>query len=100
AGVGRLRVAMEMSGDGAKDLVAAKVGLALMMRCQVAADLAAGKLAAIPLADMPSAQFVLVYRSQQELSRPAAELVDLIRHSGAFSIREEEALSTDGLALS
>jgi LysR family transcriptional regulator, low CO2-responsive transcriptional regulator len=83
----RLRVAMEVGGDGAKALVRAGVGLSLMMRCVVEPELARGELRAIPLPNIaPAAELVLVYPRDHHLSEPASALRELIRSRGSMTM--------------
>ena len=82
-GAGPLRVAMEVNGDAAKDLVRAGVGLSLMMYCVARDEIERGEIHIIPLpGGGPSAEVVLVRELDHELSGPAAELVGLIKASG------------------
>ena len=89
-GAGPLRVAMEVNGDAAKDLVRAGVGLSQMMYCVVKREIASGELRAITLPDGGSAaEFVLVREPDHELSGPAADLAALIRtYSGYLGTQQ------------
>lgn len=79
-GYGPLRIAMEVSGDGAKELVRAGVGLSLMLRCTVEDELARGDLRAIAIPGWsPAMDFVLVYYQDPPLSPLADQLAQLMR---------------------
>lgn len=83
-GVGQVRIAMEVNGEGAKELVHSGVGLALLLRCIVARELERGELRTITLADGDwSMEFVLVCPDTHPLSPLAQDLVDLVRRHGA-----------------
>jgi DNA-binding transcriptional LysR family regulator len=79
-GCGPLRVAMEISGDGIKELVRAGVGVAILLRCTVEDELARGELTVIQIPDADLAMdFVLVYDRARGLSPLGAHLADLLR---------------------
>jgi DNA-binding transcriptional LysR family regulator len=79
-GCGPLRVAMEVSGDGAKELVRAGVGLALVLRCTVEQELARGELGAVVIpGSEPAMDLVLAYHRTGGLTPLASELAALVR---------------------
>lgn len=84
-GLTRLTIAMETSGDGAKELVRAGVGLSLVMRCSVRRELERGDLRVIPLPDgAPAAELVLVHQRDEPPNGESRELMEAIRDAGSL----------------
>jgi LysR family transcriptional regulator, low CO2-responsive transcriptional regulator len=92
AGVGKLRIAMEVNSDGAKDLVRAGVGLSLMLHCRVKQEIARGEIHVVAVPGAPLyTEFVLVHRVSHQFSPLVAELLSAVREFG-----DTPALSSDG----
>ncbi|MDR7401114.1 MAG: LysR family transcriptional regulator [Armatimonadota bacterium] len=74
-------VHMELSSiEAIKEAVAAGAGATILSRFAVAADLAAGRLAAVPLADLTiRRRFVLVRHRDKRLTQVAAAFVEVLR---------------------
>jgi len=81
AGLPPRRVVLEMGNhEGIKQAVLHGVGLAALFRRVVAAELAAGRLAALPFTGLPLAErFLMVYRRSHRFTPLAAELMAFIR---------------------
>jgi DNA-binding transcriptional LysR family regulator len=81
AGLPDRRVVMEMgTHEGVKQAVQHAVGLAIVFRRVVAAELAAGQLVALPFEELPMVeQFLMVYRRAHRFTPLAASLMAFIR---------------------
>ncbi len=81
AGLPARRVVMEMgTHEGVKQAVQHGVGLAIVFRRVVAAELAAGQLVALPFEELPMVeQFLMVYRRAHRFTPLAASLMAFIR---------------------
>jgi DNA-binding transcriptional LysR family regulator len=97
AGAGGIHIVIEMDGDGAKQLVRAGVGLALMLRCRVQEELDQGALKALPLPHPMAGEFALIYERNHQLSRPAADLVDALRAYGNLGSHPRESALSESL---
>ncbi len=80
-----LRIAVELpSIEAIKRMVEAGVGVSLLPRLCVAAEVVRGQLTAIPVREMRLARKLrVVYRSRSSLSRAAQAFVDLVRATEA-----------------
>jgi DNA-binding transcriptional LysR family regulator len=81
AGLPARRVVMEMgTHEGVKRAVQHGVGLAIVFRRVVAAELAQGQLVALPLGELPMVeQFLMVYRRAHRFTPLATSLMAFIR---------------------
>jgi DNA-binding transcriptional LysR family regulator len=81
AGLPPRRIVMAVGNqDGVRQAVLERVGLGVVFRRVVAADLTSGQLAALPLEDLPmSEQFLLVYRRAHRLTPLAQRFITFLR---------------------
>lgn len=87
-GAGPLRIAAEINGDAAKQLVRAGLGLSLMLRCRVDAELARGELRTIELpGEDLFREFVIVYYQDRQFSDAAMDLLSIIREGEPMAER-------------